>query len=224
MSVKWILPSSSSSSLTRQQRPHPSHSALPLRVRHLGEGLRFPERAASAMRRQYTPAALRREGKSAEPANSPQRRWTSAFPFTLLRFRHWRGAPERATDLNKLTGLADLGARRPYFGPAPPHNRGRRGIRPETPLARPVQPGSQGEAQALPARLRLAARFDGLPRRALAARILRALLRLHGPVPCRGLAALGRGRAAVRRRDARPRRPDRHAGARHPGVPRNLRR
>src|SRR6266576_621254 len=138
--------------------------------------------------------------------------------FTLLRFGHW---PEsrNGVEVNKLTGSADSSAAGRISALRPLHFR--RG-RPENVVARPECPGIQVEAETFSARFRLAPRFHRLPRGALAARILRALLRLHGPLPCRGLAPLGAGRAVLRRRDTWSRRHDGHAGARDPGVPRNL--
>src|SRR2546429_6052277 len=140
--------------------------------------------------------------------------------FTLWRIGHW---PEsrNGVGVNKLTGSADSSAAGRISALRPLHFR--RG-RPENVVARPECPGIEVEAETLSARFRLAPGFHRLPRGALAARILRALLRLHGPLPCRGLAPLDPGRATLRGRDARPRRAHRHAGARGAGVPRNLRR
>src|SRR5256714_7097549 len=137
--------------------------------------------------------------------------------FTLLRFGHW---PEsrNGVEVNKLTGSADSSAAGRISALPPLHFR--RG-RPENVVARPECPGIQVEAKTLPARFRLAPGFHRLPRGALAARILRALLRLHGPLPCRGLAPLDPGRATLRGRDARPRRAPRYAGARGARAPPN---
>src|SRR3954447_17256245 len=158
---------------------------------------------------------MEREPAEATPAHIQAPFASSHSPFPAC--------ARTTTQLNKLTGWRIRGVPAgPIVALAPPHNRASRSIRPEIHGAQPQWPGSQGEAQALLARLRLAPRFHGLPDRALAARILRALLRLHGPLPRRGLAALGCGRAAVGRGDAWTWRAYGDVGTRDPGVPRNL--
>ncbi len=66
--------------------------------------------------------------------------------------------------------------------------------------------------------------FGAVPRLPAGARGVRALPRLHGPLPYRGMAALAHRRAAVGSGHHGPRRPRADAGARRPGVPRDLRR
>ena len=60
--------------------------------------------------------------------------------------------------------------------------------------------------------------------RALGPRALRALHRVHGPLPCRRLAALVPGRAGLGGLDLGTVGADRDARARDPGLPRDLRR
>src|SRR5205807_1400052 len=118
-----------------------------------------------------TPAAAERERKSDGPPNHRKAPRYPLLPFTLLRFRPWPPRRNRL-EVNRLAGWRIRGPAGPIFVPAPPHNATLAGTSAgDEKGERPVWPEFQIEAQALPARLRLASRFDGLPDRALAARI-----------------------------------------------------
>src|ERR1043166_5950024 len=111
--------------------------------------------------------------------------------FTIARVSPLAPVAETARQVNRLTGWRIRGRPPALLSPRRRRiRRANRGTGRSHKVARRQWPEFQGEAQALPARLRLAPRFDGLPDRALVARILRAFLRLHGPVPCGGLAPL----------------------------------
>src|SRR5205085_565480 len=102
-----MVPSSSSSSLTRQHRPHPSHSDSHSESVISASDFVFQNGASSAMAARY---AARRA--YASEIRSPFRRngaHNAVFAFTLLSFRHWRGGGN-GLEVNKLTGLADSGA------------------------------------------------------------------------------------------------------------------
>src|ERR1041384_1716397 len=92
------------------------------------------------------------------------------FPFTVLRFRHWREARD-ALEAEQIDRV------RPGFGPAPFRPCARRTVafrrrNLEKPLARPGWAGPEVEAQARAVELRFVPWFGGVPRGALAARIL----------------------------------------------------